>query len=124
MRKRDNNVITGYTNQYIEIMEATNIPNEFGGSDPNSATYWATHAKVNFVTVRRQNAGGTSELIQAYRFTVRFRNDKNIQNDMTLKWRGMDMTIFGYNPDVVYQDYVTFNAIQANQGNMVVQPTT
>lgn len=124
MRKRDNNIISGYNNQYIEIMSATNIPNEYGGSDPNVAPYWTTYAKINSVWTRRQTSGGTSELIQAYKFTVRYRNDKNLQNNMTLKWRGTIYTIFGYNPDVVYQDYVTFNAIQANQGNIVIQPTT
>lgn len=124
MRKRDKNVISGYTNQYIEIMSADNIPNEYGGSDPGVTPYWQTYAKVNFGTVRRKNEAGISELVQAYMFTVRYRNDKNPQNDMTLKWRGVIFTIFGYDPDVVYQDYVTFSAVQANQGNLVVQPST
>lgn len=124
MRKRDKNVITGYQNQHIEIMSAANIPSEYGGSDPGVTPYWVTTAHINYGWVRRQSAVGVSELIQAYKFTVRYRNDKNIQNDMTLKWRNSIYTIFGYNPDVVYQDYVVFNAVQSNQGNIVVQPST
>lgn len=124
MRKKDNNVISGYNNQYIEIMAADNTPSPYGGSDPGTETYWATYAKVKSVWVRRQAAAGISELIMVYSFTVRYRNDKNLQNDMTLKWRDLLFTIFDYNPDVVYQDFVTFKAIQSNPGNLVVQPST
>lgn len=123
-RNKTHNVVSGWNNQYIDILGADNIPNEYGGSDPNTSPYWSTYAKVKSVRTYRTNSAGVSELIMAYEFVVRYRNDKNLQNNMVLKWRGCFFTIFDYNPDVVYQDFVTFRAIQTNPGNLVVQPTT
>lgn len=124
MAKGKNNITSGWVNQHIDILGADNIPNEYGGSDPNTSVYWSTYAKVRQVKAFRGSSGGVSEVVFAYEFTIRYRDDKNLQNDMILKWRNVYFTIFDYNPDVVYQDYVVFKAIQNNQGNLVVQPST
>lgn len=123
-RTSDKNIVSGYNNQYIEILGADNIPLVWGGSDPNTAPYWSTYAKVKQVKAWRKTSAGISEIVFAYEFTVRYRDDKNLQNNMTLLWRNCLFTIFDYNPDVVYQDYVTFKATQNNSGALVVEPTT
>jgi len=118
-RRGDKTVVSGYLNQKIDIWAQDNIPSEFGGSFPNSEVYWSTSAKVSHAKSFRRNEGGVSDVELYYTFQVRYRNDKNIQNDMILKWRGCWFVIFGYNPDVVYQEYVLFNAVQRNPGDLV-----
>lgn len=124
MRKRDNNIITGYQNQYIEIMDSQNVKLPAGGTDPNNTVYWATNAHIVRNRDFRSFEGHVSQIELSYKATVRYRNDKNITNNMLLKWRGVYWTIFGYNPDVIYQDYVVFNFTQTNPGNLVIQPTS
>ena len=112
--------VSGYLNQYIEIMSSNNISLPAGGSDPNNEVYWATHAEVSQVKAYRNQEGFQSNIEFAYKFKVRYRNDKNLKNDMLLRWRGVYFTIFDYDPDVRYQDYVYFKGVQQNPGNLVI----
>lgn len=119
MRKRDNNIITGYQNQRIEIMNSQNTKLPAGGSDPNNTVYWETNAHITRNRDFRTSEGHVTDIELSYRVSVRYRNDKNINNNMLLKWRGIYWVIYGYNPDVIYQDYVVFNITQNNLAKLV-----
>lgn len=119
-------LVSGFINQRIEIYSASNIPNEYGGVDPGNTLYWATNAKVKQLRSSRTLEANQSPLLAVFSFEVRYRNDKEIQNNMLLKWRGSFFIIQGYIPDVVYQTYVKFDAIAKNSGALVsgTQETT
>lgn len=114
------NITTGYQNQKIEILSSDSTPLPAGGSDPGVSVYWDTSAQIRRLGDYRNSQGNVSEIQFQYEVKVRYRDDKNIQNNMILKWRGAYWVIFGYDPDLVYQDYIVFKITQDNPGNLVI----
>lgn len=112
-------MITGLINQKIEIYANSSSPDGYGGTNPSNTLYWATNAEVKQLRSTRTQEANQSPLLAVFSFTVRYRNDKEIQNDMLLKWRGSWFIVQGYTPDVVYQEYVKFDAIASNSGALV-----
>ena len=112
-------ITTGFLNQRVKIYQNDPIANPYGGLDPNNTLYWDTYAEVEQLTSSRNLEANQALLLMVFRFKIRYRTDKNIQNDMLLYWRGSWFTIQGYTPDVVYREYVIFDARQQNLGNMV-----
>lgn len=112
-------MLSGKLAQKIEIYSNQATPNPYGGTDPGNSLYWATYAEVKQLRSSRTQEANQSPLKDVFSFTVRYRNDKNIQNDMLLKWRGNMYIIQGYTPDVVKQNYVKFDAVAINDGEIV-----
>lgn len=110
---------SGLINQKIEIYSNAAIPDGYGGTNPDNELYWSTNATVKILRSSRTQEANQSPMKQVCSFEVRYRNDKQIANDMLLKWRGSWFVIQGYNPDVVYQTYVKFDAIASNSGAIV-----
>lgn len=110
---------TGLLNQKIRIYQNEAIPNPYGGTDPNNTVYWETYAEVAQLVSSRTLEANQAQLKMVFTFKIRYRKDKNIQNDMLLYWRGCWFTIQGYMPDVVNNVYVIFDANQMNPGNLV-----
>lgn len=115
---------TGDLTQKIAIYENNQIPDGYGGTIPNDTVYWSTFAKVEQLRSSRTQEANQSPMKQVFSFTVRYRNDKQIQNDMLLLWRGQYYIISGYVPDVIFQKYVKFDATVWNQGVIVNEGTT
>ncbi len=112
-------MITSLINQRIQIYSDSTIIDDYGGVDPNNTIYWDTNAEVKQLRSSRTLEANQAPLKQVFSFKVRYRRDKNIQNDMLLKWRENWFIIQGYMPDVVYNDYVKFDAVATNQGDLV-----
>lgn len=113
-------VTTGFLNQKVLIYQNDPIPNMYGGTDPNNTVYWETFAEITQLQSNRGLEANQAQLKMVFSFKIRYRRDKNIQNDMLLYWRGCWFTIQGYMPDVVYNEYVIFDANQMNTGDLVI----
>ena len=117
-------MITSDLTQRIEIYSNSQVPNAYGGTDPNNTLYWSTFAHVKQLRSSRTQEANQSPLKQVFSFSVRYRNDRNIENDMLLKWRKSWYIIQGYVPDVVYREYVKFDAVTISDVNIVTGNTT
>lgn len=117
-------IVSGYLNQRIEIYLNDQISDGFLGTTPNNELYWSTFAKVDQLRSRRIQEANQSPLNQVFQVTVRYRDDKQIYNDMLVKWRRQYYIIQGYTPDVVYQEYVTFDIVAWNNGEIVNEGST
>lgn len=112
-------MISGLINQRIEIYSNSVNRNSWGGTDPGNTLYWSTNAEVKQLQSRRESEANQSPMKMVFSFKVRYRRDKNIQNDMLLYWRGSWFIIQGYTPDLIYNDYVKFDAVASNTGDLV-----
>lgn len=112
-------MISGQLNQRIEIYSNAVNRNAYGGTDPGNILYWSTNAEVKQLRSSRTLEANQLPMRMVFSFTVRYRRDKNIQNDMLLYWRGSWFIIQGYIPDVVYNQYVKFDAVVLNSGDLV-----
>lgn len=110
---------TGLINQHIQIYSSAPIILAAGGVDPSSSLYWDTNAEAWQLKSYRNYQTGQVVIKQGFKFKVRYRRDKNIQNNMLVYYRGCWFVIDGYTPDLRYNDYVIFDAISNNPGNMV-----
>lgn len=118
------NIDSGDLTQRIAIYLNAQTSDGFGGTIPNNTVYWSTFAKVDQLRSSRTQEANQSPMKQVFSFTVRYRDDKQIENDMLLLWRGQYYIIQGYEPDVIFQKYVRFDATVWNQGVIVNEPTT
>lgn len=112
---------TGFINQRIEIFSNNNSSDGYGGSIPGLSAdpYWSTNAEVKQLSSSRTLEANQDELMPVFVFRIRYRDDKNIIDDMIVKWRGSDFVIQGYKPDVVYKEYVEFRAKPFRIGDLV-----
>lgn len=101
---------SGLQNQRIEIYSDQDVKNESGGVEPNTVLYWSTAANVYQLTANRSIDVGVENLKPTIRFNVRDRQDKNVQSDMLVKWRGTWFTIIECRPDFVYVERMTIYA--------------
>lgn len=113
------NTVSAFLNQRIEIYSNAVTRNTYSGTDPGNTLYWSTNAEVKQLRSSRTQEANQSRMKQVFSFKVRYRRDRNIANDMLLYWRGTWFIIQGYMPDVVYNDYVTFDAVANNTGSLV-----
>lgn len=114
------NVISGYQNQIVKIYASNPTYLPAGGSDPGVSVYWETSGQIRRLSGFRHSQGGVTDLEFQYEVKLRYRDDKNIQNNMLMFWRGTYWTIYDYNPDLVYQDYIVFKITQSNPGDLVI----
>lgn len=122
-------MITGSIRQKIEIYEPIRVKDGYGGNFDGQIVYWSTNAEVDQRSSNRLD-GDTSmssrqrKLDPIYRFRIHYRNDKEITNDMIIKWRNNWFIIVGYTPDVVSQDFVEFMAVSYEIKNIVTGNNT
>lgn len=112
-------MITGLLNQRIEIYSNDSTPDGYGGSTPATLLYWSTSASVKQLRSSRNQEANQDPLKMVFSFMVRYRTDKDIRNDMLLKWRNNWFSIQGYTPDVVNREYVKFDAVERNMASLV-----
>lgn len=117
-------VTTGELNQAIEILSKQVMHNEFGGGTDEFIPYWNTYAKAVPLSSSRTLEANQSQLKMVVEFTVRARNDKEIFNDMLVKWRGMTLIVQNYVPDPTYKEFNVFKASMANAGDIMDRPVT
>lgn len=112
---------TGKINQRIRIFENNNQPDGYGGyiQDINDVPYWDTNAQIKFLSSSRNLEANQTQLKPVVNFKVRYRNDKFLKDNMLVKWRGAYFVIQGYIPQVVYQEYISFDAIEYQQNDIV-----
>ena len=114
---------TGELNQLIVICNKVTGVNEYGGGTDTFPEYWTTYAKVEPLKSSRTLEANQAQLKMVARFTVRARNDKEIYNDMIVKWRKQTLIIQNYVPDPTYKEFITFDGAIANVQN-IMQSTT
>ena len=114
---------SGAINQRIQIYLISSTDDGYGGSFPNRSVYWETNADVEQKTVRRVDEGSQIHFDPIWKFKIRYRNDKNILNDMLVNWRGSWFVIQNYIPDVVYQQYMVLTAKAYDVGDLVAGTT-
>lgn len=110
---------TGEYNQKIEIYSQSTTSNQFGGGTAVNNLYWSTNAKTFILESSRTLEANQQNLRMVVEFEVRARVDKEIYDDMLVKWRGQWFVIQGYKPDVVYKKSVKFRAIVMNSGDLM-----
>jgi len=110
---------TGKFNQLIEIYKQVNNNNEFGGGTDINTIYWGTYANTEILKSSRTLEANQDNLRMIVRFEVRARDDREIYNDMLVKWRGKWFVIQNYNPDVVYKRSVVFDGAVMNSGDIM-----
>lgn len=115
---------TGELNQKIIICNKQVGTNEYGGGTDSFPEYWTTYAKVEPLRSSRTLEANQSQLMMVARFTVRSRKDKEIYNDMLVKWRKQTLIIQNYIPDPTYQEFATFDGAIANAGNIMQSTNT
>lgn len=103
--------IAGLLNQKIEIYSYESIDDGAGGSSGGEVLYWATSANVLQLTASRTLEANQERLKSVFTFTVRFRKDKFIIEDMIVKWRGETFRVNQVEPDFIYKDYLKITAI-------------
>lgn len=114
-------MVTGLINQRIEIYENANQLDGHAGvvQNINPTPYWTTSAEVTQLRSSRSLEANQTELKPVFNFKVRYRDDKNILDDMLVKWRGTYFVIQGYVPGVVYKERVSFDATAFKIGDLV-----
>lgn len=114
-------MVTGLINQRIEIYANDNQRDGYAGVTQSiqAEPYWSTNAEVFQLRSSRSLEANQTELKPMLRFKVRYRNDKNLLDDMVVKWRGTFFIIQNYIPDVVYKQYIQFDATAFNIGDLV-----
>lgn len=110
---------TGKFNQLIEIYKQINNTNEYGGGTDVNQLYWGTYANTEILRSSRTLEANQDNLRMIVRFEVRARIDKEIYNDMLVKWRGQWFVIQNYNPDVVYKKSIIFDGAVMNSENIM-----
>lgn len=96
-------MIAGLINQKIDIIKFQDTDDGAGGSYPVEVSYWGTYAKVTPIKASRNLQANQEELKPAFMFEVRFRDDKFLNVDMQVKWRGQYFTIQSAEPDFIYK---------------------
>lgn len=113
---------TGELNQSIVIQRKITVNNDFGGGTDEWVDYWVTTAKAEPLRSSRTLEANQSQLQMVVRFTVRARNDREIFNDMLVKWRNMTLIIQNYVPDPTYKEFSTFDGAIADAGVIMSDP--
>ena len=113
---------TGELNQKIVIQKKIANTNAYGGGGDVWDNYWETFAKVEPLKSSRTLEANQANMRMVVRFTVRARKDKELYDDMLVKWRGETFIIQNYIPDPTYKEFNVFDAAVANildvmQGN-------
>ena len=107
---------SGDLNQSIAIFSFNNnIDDGAGGSQPSRVLYWSTSAMVRQLSSYELTQLGITDLRDVFEFTVRYRTDKTILNNMILNYRGMDMEIYSAKLDYVSKEYVMIKAVWNNR---------
>lgn len=96
----------GYLNQKIEIIRFEDTDDGAGSSFPVEVSYWQTSATVKPMRSNRSLQANQEELKPTFIFEVRFRDDKFLNVDMQVKWRGQYFTIQSAEPDYVYKQNI------------------
>lgn len=103
--------ISGLLNQIILIYTYSNVDNGSGGVNYIEVPYWNTSAYVIQLKTNRSLEANQEKLKPAFKFEVRFRDDKVIVEDMAVKWRGVDFKIISVEQDFVFKQKIVFTAI-------------
>jgi len=103
--------VAGLINQKIEIYKYEDISDGAGGTTPVPVLYWATSCTVVQLKASRALEANQERLKPVFKFTVRYRDDKFLIEDMIIKWRGVDFRINQATVDFVYKEYVEILAI-------------
>lgn len=103
--------IAGLLNQKIEIYSYADIEDGAGGSNPIEVLYWATSAEVFQLKASRTLEANQERLKPIFTFTVRYRDDKFVNEDMIIKWRRKSFRINQAEPDFIYKEFLTITCI-------------
>ena len=102
--------VSGFLNQKIDIVSFNDIDDGATGSKAVESVYWSTSAKVIFLKASRGLQATQEQLKPTVTFEIRFRDDKFLNVDMQVKWRGEYFTIADIIPDYVYKTTIQIMA--------------
>lgn len=103
--------VAGLLNQRVRIATYSNQDDGVGGNTYIEVIFWETSATVIQLKANRALEANQEKLKPAFKFEVRFRDDKVIYEDMFVKWRGVDFKIISVEQDFVYKQKIVFTAI-------------
>ena len=83
----------GKRSERIKIFRLEKIRDEGGGTDTIPVLYWSTWAEIEQVKGSRVAETFQDRLKQVYSIVVRFRNNKNIESNMLVEFRGKTTAI-------------------------------
>lgn len=111
---------TGQLNQKIAVFTEVYSKDGYGGTIPNLISYWETSANVKPYQAFRGFEANQVKLASVLRCTVRYRRDKTLKDSMLVKYRGSWFIIQNFTPDLVKQDFVTFDMAVYDSSNLIV----
>ena len=103
--------VAGLINQKITIYHYEDIANDSAGTLPNLVPYWETNSEVKILKASRVLEANQEKLKPVVIFKIRYRTDKSVIADMSIKWRGEMFSVIDTEVDYVYKEYVNITAI-------------
>lgn len=103
--------LSGFINQKIIIKTANDVDDGAGGTVPEEIVYWETNASVKKLSAGKRLESNQESLKPVWRFEIRYRDDKNLQHNMSIMWRGVRYAIVNIDEiDYVYKRFISFTA--------------
>lgn len=93
----------------IKIYDHVLTPDGYGGTTQEDVLYWTTYADIRPLKSSNRLEANQQDLIQVYRVTIRYRNDKEIKKSMTVEWKDKIFVNPTVIEDLSYGEYVTFD---------------
>lgn len=117
-------VASGELNQRISIMIPADTDDGAGGTIPGEVVYWQTSAKAEMLRSQKTIQANQDELKPTVQFTVRNRDDKFLNDDMVIIWRGERFNIMNAQVDYTYKEWVviTGKSVQLPSGQATPLP--
>lgn len=99
----------------IAIKRPANTPNGSGGFETTLSTVVSTYAKVRHLSVSNDVIAQQSNLVEAYEFTIRYRQDIEIKIADVIEWRGRTFEIIGLPPGFINKKEIKIKATTRNE---------
>lgn len=99
----------------ITVKRPANTPNGSGGFETTLSTVVSTFAKVKHLAVSNDVIAQQANLVEAYEFTIRYRQDIAIKIGDVIEWRGRTFEIIGLPPGFIDRREIKIKAKTRNE---------
>ena len=114
---------SGELNQKIALYSFVDVPDGAGGIEPMAVLYWSTNAKVEFLRSISNLQANQEKLKPVIKFTFRDRQDKDISQELMVKYRDGWFTISTAIVDFPYVEAVQITAVSADIPKRIEETT-
>ena len=108
MRKKI--VHAGQLSETIKISRPTRDPNGSGGGDFIYTEILTTYAGVEENEPNNDLIAQQADIIQVFKFKIRYRQDVKIKIADIIEWRGRKLEILGFNGSFLNRQYIEIKA--------------